>query len=152
MSSEADAIAEWRGGMAFTTTSGSGFSLTLDSSPDLGGSNQGPQPMEALLLALAGCTGMSVLSALGRARAGVTGYNVKVHGERAETYPKVFTRIAVEHTLRGRGLSAAAVKRAVELAATRYCAVSATLGEVADISETWRIVDADSGEEIKGDG
>jgi putative redox protein len=133
--------------MAFEATSGTGYSLTLDSSPELWGSNRGPQPMEMLLLSLAGCTGMSVVSVLRGLRAEVTGYEVRIRGERAETYPKVFTKIAIEHHLRGRGLRPRAVKRAIELAATKYCAVAATVGEVAEIAETWRVVDEETGEE-----
>lgn len=150
MSGSLSGAVEWRGGMAFEATSGTGFSLTLDSSPELWGSNRGPQPMEMLLLSLAGCTGMSVVSVLRSMRSDVTGYAVRVHGERAETYPKVFTKIAVEHRLRGRDLRPSAVKRAIDLAATKYCAVAAMLGETADIAETWQVVDEETGQEIEG--
>jgi putative redox protein len=150
MSGNLTGAVEWRGGMAFEARSGTGFSLTLDSSPELWGNNLGPQPMEMLLLSLAGCTGMSVVSVLRGMRAEVTGYEVRVHGERAETYPKVFTRITVEHRLRGPGLGSSAVKRAVDLAATKYCAVAAMLGEVAELTETWQVVDDNTGATREG--
>jgi putative redox protein len=150
MSGSLSGAVEWRGGMAFEATSGTGFSLILDSSPELWGSNRGPQPMEMLLLSLAGCTGMSVVSVLRGLRTDVTGYEVRVHGERAETYPKVFTKIAIEHRLWGRDLHPSAVKRAIDLAATKYCAVAATLGETAEIAETWQLVDEDTDEAREG--
>ncbi len=148
MSGELTGEARWLGQMAFDVMSGSGHTLTLDASAELGGTNRGPQPMELVLLALAGCAGMSVISVVNRGRASVSGYQVRVWGERATGYPRVFTRVVVEHALRGRNLTSAAVERAVQLAASRYCAVSATLGEVADVAETWRLIDEETGVEV----
>jgi putative redox protein len=78
----------------------------------------------------------------------VTAYEVRVRGERAGDYPMVFTRIVVEHVVRGRGLSEEAVRRAVELSATRYCSAAAMLGKVARIEESYRLIDDSSEAEI----
>jgi putative redox protein len=97
--------------------------------------------MEVVLLSLAGCTGMDVISMLHKMRQDVTGYEVRVRGdERAPDYPKVYTKITVEHIVRGHNLAEPSVARAVELSATRYCPVSAMLGESAIVVHTYRIV------------
>ncbi|HLZ09383.1 MAG TPA: OsmC family protein [Chloroflexota bacterium] len=140
---------EWREGMTFAATSGSGHSITLDAAPLAGGEERGPQPMELLLLGLGGCTGMDVVSILRKMRQDVTGYEVQVRGERAADHPKVFTHITVEHVIRGRNLSAEAIRRAVELSATRYCSAAAMLGTVAKIEESYRMIDVATGGEVK---
>jgi len=133
--------------MAFRAISGSGHALVLDAAPEVGGTNRGVRPMELLLLGLGGCTGMDVISILRKKRQEVTGYEVRVHAERAAEHPKVFTAITVEHVVRGRNLSAEAVRRAVELSATKYCPASAMLGRVAPIEERYRLVDEATGAE-----
>jgi len=138
----------WRGGMAFEATAGTGGALTIDASRDVGGADVGPTPMELLLLGLAGCTGMSVLSLLRRSTGKVVDYRIATRGKQREAHPRIFTTIAVEHTVRGRGLTAGEVERAVTLAATRFCPVAAMLGEVADIAETWVLIDDASGEVV----
>lgn len=127
------------GGMAFRGVAGSGHELDLDASPEGGGADQGFRPMELLILGLAGCTGMDVISILRRMRQEVTGYEVRVSGERAVEHPRVFTRIAVEHAVRGHGLSPRSVARAVELSSTRYCSASAMLEKTATVEHTFRI-------------
>ena len=131
----------WQEGMAFAATPGSGHAITLDASVEDGGQDKGSRPMELLLLGLGGCTGMDVISILRKKRQDVTGYEVRVRGERASDYPMVFTHIVVEHVVRGHNLSAEAVRRAVELSATRYCSAAAMLGKVARIEESYRVVE-----------
>jgi putative redox protein len=127
-------------GMSFRGRTGSGFELMLDSTADAGGQGRGPCPMELVLVSLAGCTGMDVIAMLRKMRQEVTGYEVRVRGdERAPEYPKVYTKITVEHIVRGRDLVETSVARAVELSATRYCPVSAMLGETATVIHTYRI-------------
>lgn len=135
----------WNQDMTFSATSSSGHTITLDAAPEVGGKEQGPRPMELLLLGLGGCTGMDVISILRKMRQDVTGYEVVLKAERASDHPKVFTRILVEHVVRGRNLNADAVRRAVELSATRYCSASAMLGKVAQIEEAVRVVDDATG-------
>jgi putative redox protein len=128
-------------GMAFRAVTGSGQQLLMDSSPDHGGAGRGPTPMELVLVALGGCTGMDVIAMLRKMRQDVTGYEVRVTGdERAETHPRVYTAITVEHIVRGRNLNDASVARAVELSSTRYCPVSAMLGETAIVTHRHRTV------------
>ncbi len=137
------ASASLLGGLAFRGTADSGHELTLDSSDEHGGQNRGFRPMELLILGLAGCTGMDVISMLRKMRQDVTGYEVRVTGERQDEHPKVYTRISVEHVVSGRGVSAQSVARAVELSASRYCPASAMLGKAAQVEHTYRIVEED---------
>jgi putative redox protein len=132
-----NATVRWTGGLAFSAVSGSGGTATMDATPEHGG--RGPSPMETLLAALAGCTAMDVVSILEKMRAPLEGLEVRVSGERAETHPRVFTRITVEYVLTGAGLAAEQVERAVDLSQTRYCSVSAMLRRAADLTYSWRI-------------
>jgi putative redox protein len=143
------ARAELTGGFAFRATCGSGHAITLDASPPVGG-DAGPRPMELLPAALAGCTGMDVIGILRKMRQDVTGYAVEVRAERAETHPRVLTAIAVEHIVRGHGLDPEAVRKAVELSATRYCSVGAMLRDVVDLTESYAVIDAATGLETRG--
>lgn len=128
-------------GMAFSATTGSQHTVALDAAEHAGGQNQGARPMELLLVGLAGCTGMDVLSILRKKRQEVTGYEVRVRGERAETDPKVFTSITVEHVVTGHAISPEAVSRAIELSETIYCGAGAMLGKTAALKHTFRIVE-----------
>ncbi len=137
-----NAIVRWTEGMRFTGTPESGATITLDARPEHGGTGQGPSPMETVLLALGGCTGMDVVSILHKMRAPLAGLEIRVTADRAETHPRVFTRIRLEYIVSGAGLRADQVGRAVELSQTQYCSVSAMLRQVADLTYTWRIADA----------
>lgn len=150
MSKRLEAILELADGMSFQGTPTSGHTIVLDAAPEVGGLDRGPRPMELLLLGLGGCTGMDVISILRKMRQEVTGYQVRVQGERADSHPQIFTHITVEHVIRGRGVKAASVHRAIELSATRYCSASAMLERAAKIEHTYRITDEQSGEEIAG--
>jgi putative redox protein len=137
-------------GMAFRATSGTGHAMVMDAAPEVGGGDAGPRPMELLLLGLGGCTGMDVISMLRKMRQDVSGYQIRLEGQRATEHPKIFTSITVEHVVHGRAVSVDAVKRAVELSSTRYCSAAAMLGRAARIEETYRIVDDASGQEQTG--
>ena len=91
-------------------------------------------PMEALLVALGGCLGMSVAPMLRKMRQPVARYEIRVSGEVTEPWPRVFSAIAIEHVFAGEGLDPAAIERAVTLGETRYCGVSAMLGQVVPIT------------------
>ena len=133
------ATVTWQDGLAFEAEVGSGHAVTMDAAALHGGQDRGPSPMELLLAALGGCTGIDVLSILRKMRQDVTGYRVEVRGTRRDEHPQVFTEIEIEHVVRGRGLDPKQVGRAVELSATRYCSVSAMLGASADVRHTFRI-------------
>jgi putative redox protein len=129
-------------GMRFVAEGGSGHRVTLDADEHGGGENAGFRPMEMLLVGLAGCTGMDVISILRKKRQDVTGYEVHVRGVRAEEHPMVFVEITVEHVVTGHRIQPEAVARAIELSEERYCGAGATLGKVAHLTHTYRIVEA----------
>src|SRR5712691_13087240 len=101
-------------------------------------------PMELLLIALGSCTGVDVISILKKKRQQVTEYRIEVSGERREEFPRSYTRLYVKHIVRGRGVSEAAVARAIELSDTKYCSVAATLRGTAEIVTSYEIVEEDS--------
>jgi putative redox protein len=129
-------------GMTFRGSAGSGHELLMDSSPETGGANHGFRPVELLIVGLAGCTGMDVISILRKMRQDVTAYEVKVAGERQDAHPRIFTSIVVTHVVTGRGLNPDNVARAVELSATRYCPASATISKATPIEHKYEIVEA----------
>jgi len=129
--------------LRFTATADSGHSVTLDAAEHAGGQNAGFRPMEMLLVGLAGCTGMDVISILRKKRQQVTGYEVHVEGVRAEENPMVFVDITVEHVVTGHQVQPDAVERAIELSEGRYCGAGAMLGKVARLTHVYRIVEAE---------
>jgi putative redox protein len=98
-------------------------------------------PMELLLLALGGCTGVDVISILRKKRQQISDYRIEVSGERREEHPKAFTRLFVKHIVRGRGVSKDALERAIELSDQKYCSVAATLRGTAEIVTTYEIIE-----------
>ena len=123
-----DASVVWKKGLSFSgTAKTSGFTLPLGADPKVGGDNDGFRPSELVLVGLAGCTGMDVISILAKKNQQVTAFEVRAHGERAESDPKKFTSFLVEYIVTGKGVDPAAVERAVELSETKYCTVMATL-------------------------
>ena len=133
-------------GMRFMAETGSGHSVTMDASEEHGGANLGFRPMELLLVGLAGCTAMDVISILRKKRQDVRDYVVAVHGTRAETDPLVFTDITVEHRVFGHEVDPEAVRRAIELSETRYCGAGGMLGKTAKLTHTFRILEDDGAE------
>ena len=95
-----------------------------------------------MALSLAGCTAMDVISILRKKRIDVTGFEVKVDGDRAAEHPKVFTAFNIHYVVRGRSIDPAAVERAMELSRTKYCPAQAMLGQVAPITLSYEIVEA----------
>lgn len=134
-----DATLRWEGGMRFGGAAESGGTLTLDARPEHGGTGQGPSPMETLLLALAGCTGMDVVSVLGKMRAPLAGLEIRVSGDRRNEHPRIFTHVHLEYIFRGKDLKPEQAGRAVELSQEKYCSVSAMLRASAELTYTWRI-------------
>jgi len=118
-----------------------GPAIVLDSKKDVFGTHSGPTPMELILLGLAGCTGMDVMSILSKQRQPVTGFQVQVSAERAEEHPRVYTSIHVEYVVYGEGVKAEAVERAIELSETRYCSASAMLAKAVEITNSYRIIE-----------
>jgi putative redox protein len=115
----------------------SGHRLVLDGDPP-DGDDSGARPMEMVLAALAGCTAMDVISILRKKRQPPAGYEIDVRSERSEAHPRVYTRIVIEHRISG-DVRAEAVRRSVELSATKYCPVSAMLARGVSIEHRYRI-------------
>ena len=120
---------KWVEEMTFVGESGSGHSVLMDGPPDLGGRNLGVRPMEMILLGLGGCTSFDVMLILKKARQSVTDCVVELEAERAESNPKVFTRIHVHFIVSGEDLKENQVKRAVDLSAEKYCSASIMLAQ-----------------------
>ncbi len=136
-----EAKAVWVSGRQFVGESGSGHAVVMDASVKGEGRNTGPSPMEMLLLGMAGCTGIDIVSILEKGRHAVTGVEVALEAERAPEPPMVFTRIEVEYRVRGHNLPEKAVERAIELSETKYCSASVMLGKTAEISTRYVIVE-----------
>ena len=128
-------------GMRFDVETGSGHHVILDAAEHNGGQNSGPQPMEMLLVALAGCSGMDILTILRKKRQDITGYELRIHGMRTEEHPKVYLDITLEHIFSGHNIRPEAVERAIELTEERYCGASAMLGKTATIGHTFSIIE-----------
>ncbi|HEC17177.1 MAG TPA: OsmC family protein [Sedimenticola sp.] len=131
---------KWVDGAMMVGESGSGHSVVMDGPPDFGGRNLGVRPMEMLLLGLGGCTQFDVLLILRKGRHEVTDCVVELEAERADSEPKVFTRIHVHYKVSGPGLTEKAVARAVKLSAEKFCSASIMLGATAEISHDFEIV------------
>jgi putative redox protein len=124
----------WKGGMAFTGSSDSGYLIPLDARKKAGGHEMGFQPLQLFAIGLVGCTGMDVISILNKKRQEVTEFEVTAQIERAEEHPKVFTKIVIEYKVTGKDLDQKSVERAVELSETRYCPAQAMLEKAVNIS------------------
>jgi putative redox protein len=128
-------------GMRFDVETGSGHHVILDAAENNGGQETGPRPMEMLLVALASCAGMDIISILRKKRLEISAYELRVHGMRAEEHPKVFVEITVEHIFTGHNIKPEAVERAIQLTEERYCGASAMLEKAAVIKNTFRIIE-----------
>ena len=129
-------------GMTFMAESGSGHAVVLDASPDIGGRNLGPRPMETVLAGTGGCTAYDVVAILQRSGQTVTGCELKLTSERAATDPKVFTRIHMHFLLTGKDLKPSLVESAIKLSHNKYCSASIMLGKTADITHSHEILEA----------
>jgi len=121
--------------------SGSGHAVVMDGPPDSGGRNLGVRPMEMLLMGMGGCTEFDVLLILRKGRHQVTFCEVELEAERAESDPKVFTRIHAHFRVGGKGLSEKVVGRAVQLSSEKYCSASIMLGATAEVTHDFEIVE-----------
>lgn len=134
---------KWIEGSRFVGETQSGHAVVMQGLPEEGEPSVGIRPMEMLLLGLGGCTSIDVVSILKKARETVTNCVVEIEAERAETVPKVFTKIHVHFVVTGRGLKESAVARAVGLSAEKYCSASMMLGKAAEITHDYEIVEAE---------
>jgi len=129
----------WVENSKFLGESGSGHTVLMDGPPEGGGENLGPRPMETVLLGMGGCTAYDVIHILKKGRHDVRDCELQLEAERAETDPKVFTKIHIHYVVKGKGLSEAVVKRAIDLSAEKYCSASIMLGKSAMITHDFEI-------------
>lgn len=134
-------VIKWKGGMAFEGSTESGHSVLMDASPDVGGENKGPRPMEMVLLGLGGCTSIDVMMMLQKGKQDVSDCQVEITAERAESIPKVFTKIHVHFKVFGHELNEKKVARAVSLSAEKYCSVSKMLETSVAMSHDYEIIE-----------
>ena len=136
-------VVRWTGygheGMTFQAETGSGHVVVMDGAPEGGGRNLGPRPMEMVLLGTGGCTAYDVVLILRKSGQQVPGCDVELSAERAETDPKVFTRIHLHFKVRGKGLRAQLVEHAIKRSHDKYCSATAMLQSTAAISHDYEI-------------
>ncbi|HMU98504.1 MAG TPA: OsmC family protein [Chitinophagales bacterium] len=117
-----------------------GIIVKMDGSPEIGGENLGARPMQMVLMALGGCSSMDVLSILKKMRENVKSYKVIVEAERAETEPKVFTKIHVHYILSGI-IKKENAEKAIQLSMDKYCSVSKMLEKSAELTHSFELID-----------
>ena len=130
-----DATVTWKGNMAFEGVADSGKTVLMDSASKAEG--VAPGPMELVAISMAGCTAMDVISILQKKQQDVTSFEVKVHADKAEDYPKVYTRAEIVYEVTGRALDEADVLRAIELSIQKYCPVHAMLSQAFPVTQRY---------------
>ena len=130
--------ATWDGGLRFVHHSASGHELITDGPVASGGQDAAPSPMELILLGVIGCTGVDVATILTRMKEPLAGLTVSAEFERADEYPRVYTKIHLLYRLRG-PLNEKKVRRAIELSETKYCSATVMVGKTAEITHEYRI-------------
>lgn len=131
----------WLEPMMFVAETGSGHSVVMDGSPDHGGTDMGPRPMEMLLMGMGGCASFDVVLMLKKSRQKISDCEAVIEAERADADPKVFTKINLHFIVKGTGLSEKHVARAVHLSAEKYCSASIMLGKTAEITHDFEIIE-----------
>ena len=129
-------------GITFVAESGSGHGIVVDASPDVGGRNLGPRPMELVLMGTGACTAIDVMLILRKSRQQVTDCVVELDGDRATEDPKVFTKIHFHFVVTGTALVPAQVERAIKLSCDKYCSATAMMARTAEITSDFEIRDA----------
>jgi putative redox protein len=138
-----DCTVKWTGGegMSFVAETGSGHAFVMDGAPEGGGHNLGPRPMETVLAGTGGCTAYDVVVILRKSGQKVSGCEVRLSSERAETDPKVFTSIHMHFVVRGKGLKPSVVESAIKLSHNKYCSASAMLSKTARMTHDYEVVE-----------
>ena len=131
----------WVDGLLMVGKSDSGHTITMDGPPESGGENLGVRPMEILLLGVAGCTMIDVVTTLKKMRQDLSHCETKINAERATDHPKVFTDIHIQFVVKGKDLDPKKVDKAITLSAEKYCSASIMLGETATITHDFEVVE-----------
>ena len=133
---------KWVENALFLGESGSGHAVVMDGPPESGGKNLGVRPMEMLLIGMGGCASFDVVHILRKGRHDVRHCEALLEADRADTDPKVFTRIHLHFVVTGKGLTEAIVERAVRLSAEKYCSASIMLGKTATVTHDFELIEA----------
>ena len=141
-----DCTIRWAGSdtMSFIAETGSGHSFVMDGAPEGGGRNLGPRPMETVLSGAAACTAYDVVLILRKSGLKILGYEVITTSERAQTDPKVFTKIHLHFRITGIDLKASLVERAISLSQSKYCSATKMLGATAEITHAYELLEINS--------
>ena len=134
----------WMGndaGMSFVAETGSGHAVVMDGAPEAGGRNLAARPMEMILAGTGGCTAFDVVLILKKGRHAVSACDVQLKAERAETDPKIFTKIHFHSRVKGHNLKPEAVARAIELSKDKYCSASIMMAKTAEITHDFEIIE-----------
>jgi len=131
---------KWVEQVSFLGETESGHAVLMDGSPAAGGRNLGPRPMEMLLLGAGGCTSFDVIAILKKSRQAVSDCYVEIEAERAETDPKVFTKIHMHFVVTGKDIKPEVVEKAIKLSAEKYCSASIMLGATAAMTHDFEVV------------
>ena len=135
-----EASVRWAGRMTFIGKAGTNHLVPMDTAPEFDGDSSATKPLELLLIALGGCTGMDIVPLFKKMRQDVTAVELNITAERSEEHPKVYTRIDLEYVVTGKALEEEKVKRAIELSQEKYCSVSAMLKRACPVSYTIRVI------------
>jgi len=128
-------------GIAFAGVSDSNHWVTLDGPEEFGGFSAGSRPMELILLGLAGCAAMDVLSILKKKRVQLSDFGMEIDAERTEDYPKVFTDIKLYYLFTGKNIRPSDIERSIELTEEKYCGATAMLKNAVKITHDYQIVE-----------
>ena len=130
----------WLEGMSFEAEV-DGFKVAIDADPEFGGKSKGPKPKPLMMVALAGCTGMDIVSLLNKMRVDYESLNIKIDGELTEEHPKHFTRMKVIYELKGENIDIKKVQKAIDLSTENYCGVSYSYKGIMDLEYEIKIID-----------
>ncbi|MGC2049465.1 MAG: OsmC family protein [Gallionella sp.] len=131
---------KWVEQVSFLGETESNHAVLMDGPPEAGGRNLGPRPMEMLLIGTGGCTSFDVVSILKKSRQAISDCYVELEAERAETDPKVFTRIHMHFIVKGKDIKSEVVEKAIKLSAEKYCSASIMLGRTAVITHDFEVI------------
>ncbi len=130
---------KWVDGFRFVASDSAGHSIVMDTPKESGGENSGFSPMQLLLVALGGCTGMDVVHIMRKQRQQISDLEVLVSGKRVKEPPRIYSHIHVEYKIRGKNIKENAVQRAIQLSEDKYCSVGATLRAKAKVTSNYTI-------------
>ena len=139
-----DCTVRWMGndaGMSFVAETGSGHAVVMDGAPEAGGRNIGLRPMEMVLAGTGGCSAFDVVLILKKGRHQISACDVSLHAERADSDPKVFSRVHFHYRVKGKNLKPDAVARAIELSKEKYCSASIMIGKTAELTSDFEIIE-----------